>query len=165
MANDLLGGLGGLGALGGLAKGLSGLMPQDDPNVKLFNAQSDLADLQKQKEAIFAEIGSKIYEQDGAASFPVEAEKLKLIDSNIAAAEEKLGVAQKAQESAESEKQQADEARTCPSCGHYNSEGIKFCQECGSKLGAPENAVCPSCQASNPPGTRFCGECGSKISD
>ena len=48
MANDLF---------GGLIKGLSGFMPQDDPDVKLMSAQSDLSDLQQQETAIYADIG------------------------------------------------------------------------------------------------------------
>ncbi|WP_312613342.1 hypothetical protein [Oscillibacter sp.] len=47
MANDLF---------GGLMKGLSGFMPQDDPDVKLMSAQSDLSDLQQQETAIYADI-------------------------------------------------------------------------------------------------------------
>lgn len=51
MANDLFGGL------SGLMKGLSGFMPQDDPDVKLMNTQSELNDLQNQETALYAEIG------------------------------------------------------------------------------------------------------------
>ena len=162
MAKDLFGSLSGLG---GLAKGLSGLMPQDDPNVKLFNAQNELNELVEQEEAIYKEIGRKIFEQDGASSFPSEAEKIRLIQLNIASAKEKLGMVQSAQESAEAEKQQSMNARTCSACGHVNDEGINFCQECGNKLGAPQAAVCPSCGAENPPGTKFCGDCGTRISE
>ena len=48
---------------------------------------------------------------------------------------------------------------TCPSCGHENAEGQKFCGECGSAL----QAGCPSCGAENPPGQKFCGECGTPL--
>ena len=48
---------------------------------------------------------------------------------------------------------------TCPSCGHENAEGQKFCGECGSAL----QAGCPSCGAENPPGQRFCGQCGTPL--
>jgi hypothetical protein len=60
---DLFGSLsGGLGGLGGLVKGLSGIMPQDDPAVKLLNAQTGLADLRKQEAEILAEIGRQAFE-------------------------------------------------------------------------------------------------------
>ena len=49
---------------------------------------------------------------------------------------------------------------TCPSCGHVNPEGQKFCGECGSAL----VATCSSCGAANAPGQRFCGECGTALS-
>jgi class 3 adenylate cyclase/tetratricopeptide (TPR) repeat protein len=48
---------------------------------------------------------------------------------------------------------------TCPSCGHENAEGQKFCGECGSPL----QAVCGTCGAQNPPGQKFCGECGTAL--
>jgi class 3 adenylate cyclase/tetratricopeptide (TPR) repeat protein len=48
---------------------------------------------------------------------------------------------------------------TCPSCGHENPEGQKFCGQCGTALQAP----CPTCGAQNPPGQKFCGECGMAL--
>jgi class 3 adenylate cyclase/tetratricopeptide (TPR) repeat protein len=48
---------------------------------------------------------------------------------------------------------------TCPSCGHENLEGQKFCGECGTPL----QAACPSCGAQNAPGQKFCGECGEAL--
>ncbi len=55
----------------------------------------------------------------------------------------------------------------CPSCGTVNSEGTKFCQDCGTKLEAPtpvpaENA-CPNCGAVNDTGVKFCRECGGRL--
>jgi len=47
----------------------------------------------------------------------------------------------------------------CPSCGHENREGRKFCASCGAALAL----VCPSCGAHNEPGERFCGECGQSL--
>ena len=159
MMSDLFGGLGDL--VGGLSK----FMPQDDPGVKTFAAQKELADLQKQEADIFAEIGRKAYERDGAAGFPAEADKLKLLQSNIAAAKQGLEATQNEAKAAEAAKQQADAARTCPGCGTVNPEGINFCQECGTKLGAPAKASCPQCGAENPPGTKFCGSCGARIGE
>ena len=58
--------------------------------------------------------------------------------------------------------QQQKAACTCPSCGHENPEGVKFCQECGTKLGGSAKKHCTSCGAELTPGTRFCGECGAR---
>ncbi len=148
MANDLFGGL------GGLVKGLSGFMPQDDPNVKIMNAQTQVSELQEQEAQIYIEIGRKTVAQQGLDAFPEYSDKLRLIQSNLVEAQSQLQTAQQ-------EKQQVDEAAKadqCPSCGLTNPEGTNFCQSCGSKLGA---IVCVSCGASLEPGTHFCGSCGT----
>jgi len=154
-----------LGGLGNLMGGLSGFMPQDDPNVKALNAQKELSDLQKQESDIYAQIGRKVMEQGGEANYPNEADQLKLIKSNIIAAQTKIQETQNEAKAAEAAQQQADQARTCPDCGHFNPEGTSFCQECGTKLGAPSKAFCGQCGQENPPGTKFCGGCGARIGE
>lgn len=47
----------------------------------------------------------------------------------------------------------------CPKCLAENREGVKFCEECGSKM----EMICPSCGAKIPPGKKFCGECGHEL--
>jgi len=47
----------------------------------------------------------------------------------------------------------------CPSCRADNREGIKFCEECGTKL----EVACPKCGAAVLPGKKFCGECGHDL--
>ncbi len=47
----------------------------------------------------------------------------------------------------------------CPACGKPAGTG-KFCVNCGAKL---EFVICPKCGAKNPTGIRFCGECGDKL--
>ena len=51
----------------------------------------------------------------------------------------------------------------CPSCGHENPDGVKFCGECGASLQAV--ATCPRCGTSNPQGTKFCHECGQRLAE
>ena len=158
MVNDLFGGL------GGLMKGLSSFMPQDDPAVKLMNAQSEVADLQKQEDEIFIEIGKQAYAQNTSA-YP-QSDKLKLIQSNLVTAQAKLQETQQENQATEKAKETADNARRCPTCSHYNPEGVSFCQECGTKLGAPTaKSFCTNCGQENPPGTKFCGGCGSRMGD
>lgn len=160
MANDLFGGLG--GALGGLVGGLakSGLVPQDTPEGKMLAQQSELSDLKKQEAEIFTEIGRQAYEQNPGV-WP-QSDKLKLIQSNIASVQEKLNAVKAEQEAKEQAEKAEKAACTCPSCGHENPEGVKFCQECGTKLGAAAKSHCTSCGAELVPGTRFCGECGAR---
>ena len=47
----------------------------------------------------------------------------------------------------------------CSSCGFDNTEGIKFCGECGTPLASG----CRHCGAENPPGFKFCGQCGQAL--
>jgi TOMM system kinase/cyclase fusion protein len=47
----------------------------------------------------------------------------------------------------------------CESCGFENSEGTKFCEECGAKF----RQVCPSCGHEVRPTAKFCGECGAVL--
>jgi hypothetical protein len=52
MANDIF---------GGLMKGLGAFMPKDDPNVKLFQSQTEISDLQNKELELYAEIGRKVF--------------------------------------------------------------------------------------------------------
>jgi len=46
---------------------------------------------------------------------------------------------------------------TCHACGTQVRGGSKFCESCGSPLGAPS---CKHCKQPLNPGARFCGSCG-----
>ncbi|NLC44871.1 MAG: zinc ribbon domain-containing protein [Clostridiales bacterium] len=122
-----------------------------------MTAQSDLSDLRKKELELYAEIGKNALAAGG--QFPELENKLRLVEANIAEAEQKLSGAQAEKEAKESAELLEEEALTCPSCGNINQEGIKFCQECGTKLGALK---CSKCSANLTAGTRFCGECGTK---
>ena len=45
----------------------------------------------------------------------------------------------------------------CGNCGTENRSGMKFCLECGARLGE----TCPNCGAQRLEGAKFCGECGT----
>src|SRR5882724_7635799 len=47
----------------------------------------------------------------------------------------------------------------CASCGFENTESMKFCEECGTKL----VRACPSCGQQVRPTAKFCGECGTTL--
>ncbi len=47
----------------------------------------------------------------------------------------------------------------CPSCGHENREGRRFCGGCGAAL----PVACSSCGAVDEDGSRFCGACGAPL--
>jgi membrane protease subunit (stomatin/prohibitin family) len=51
----------------------------------------------------------------------------------------------------------------CPSCGHQNPVGGKFCGNCGTKLPeASAKRFCTQCGQEVAAGAKFCGNCGAK---
>ncbi len=50
---------------------------------------------------------------------------------------------------------------TCPTCGHRNPEGARFCGSCATQLVAASR--CPNCGASNSAGQTFCNACGQAL--
>ena len=152
-----------LSGLGGLVKGLSGFMPQDDPNVQLLNAQTEVNDLQKQLSELYAEVGREAEQRYGLEAFGDLAGRIRLVQANLQMAQGKLQSFQQEKEAREKAEAEAVRGRTCSSCGHENPDGVKFCQECGARVGTPIGNKCPDCGTDNPPGTRFCGECGFRL--
>lgn len=146
---------------GGLMKGLSGFMPQDDPDVKVMTAQSEISDLKKQETELYAQIGRQVLAK-GDVQFPELESKLRLVHENMSVAQEKLKNAQTEKDAREAAKRAEDEKLTCPQCGSRNPDDTKFCQECGAKLGAMK---CRGCGVELAPGTRFCGECGTRVEE
>lgn len=142
----------------GLMKGFSGFMPQDDPEVKLMTAQVELAELQKQETELYAEIGKQILVRE-KGQFPVVESKLDLVQRNLRETRQKLQNAQAEKDTKEATLQAEEQKHTCSSCGNLNPDGVKFCQECGTKLGI---SMCRTCGATLPTGIRFCGVCGAK---
>lgn len=159
MGDNPFGGLGNLMG-GGLGKALSGIMPEGTEK-DMLKASSDVSELKAQEKQLLAEIGKTAYEQN-PDGWP-QSEKLKLVRMNLAEAERIMKKAEVDQQQAEAAQAAVDASLTCPSCSFRNPEGVKFCQECGSKLQTDAPAICPSCNAKLEPGTRFCGECGANI--
>lgn len=155
--------LSGLGNLGGIVKGLTSIMPQDDPGTQLLKTQGEVSELKKQENDLYIEIGKVAVEQYGLESFGEAADRMKLIQANLTVAEAKLQEAQSAKEQKEKAEKEALAGRTCSQCGHENPEGTKFCQQCGGKLGVAKT-ICSSCGVENPGGVKFCQECGAKLS-
>ncbi len=163
------------GILDGLVKGLASLAPQDDPEVKMYNAQNELKELKAKEEAIFARLGRKLYEENGKDAYPDEAIQLDAIAANRAEVEARISQMQAEKEEREriaAEERAAREAeealRTCPNCGMVNPEGCKFCGDCGTRL--PEKAeakkrFCTECGEEVVDGMKFCSSCGARQSE
>lgn len=130
--------------LTGIVKGLSGFMLQDDPDVKIFNAQTEMKEFSEREGKIYARLGRQVYETDGGENYPEIRAELDLL-----AAEE--------------------QEHSCPNCGAYNPEGTNFCQECGTRLTQPVQQApaakrfCPNCGTEVIAGHRFCSGCGTKM--
>lgn len=56
--------------LTGIVKGLSGFMLQDDPDVKIFNAQTEMKEFSEREGKIYARLGRQVYETDGGENYP-----------------------------------------------------------------------------------------------
>ena len=155
MANDLF---------GGLMKGISAFVPQDNPNMKLFQSQAEINDLQSREMEIYAEIGKKLYPSvSEQPEFSELITELKLIQKKLMTAKDDLQTAQNTKTEQEKKEQELIQSRTCPNCDTVNPEGVKFCQECGAQLNLSGKVKCPACGAEFAPGTKFCGECGKPL--
>ena len=155
MANDIF---------GGLMKGLGAFMPKDDPDVKLFQSQSEINELQNKEQELYAKIGQKVFPAiEGNAEYGDLVAELRYTQKKLQSAREELQAAQSVKTEQEQKEQDDLKSRTCTGCGAVNPEGVKFCQECGTKLNSSEKGKCPECGAEYTAGARFCGECGRKL--
>lgn len=76
--------------LTGIVKGLSGFMLQDDPDVKIFNAQTEMKEFSEREGKIYARLGRQVYETDGGENYPEIRAELDLLAANKQAAESRL---------------------------------------------------------------------------
>ena len=151
--------------LTGIAKELSGLMPQNDPDVKIFNAQAEIKEVAEKMEKVYARLGRQVYESGGSETYPEVKAELDLLTANSQKAERRLQEAR--EEKIAREQAEKEEAMlVCPACGAANPEGTKFCQTCGTKQSAPTSKrFCTDCGTEIPDGCRFCGSCGTKVTE
>lgn len=155
MANDIF---------GGLMKGLGAFMPKDDPNVKLFQSQSEISDLQNKELELYAKIGQKVFPSiKGQAEYSDLVAELSYTQKKLQTAQDELKAAQSIKTEQEQKEQESLMSRTCPNCDTVNPEGVKFCQECGTRLNQSTRVKCQECGAEFTAGTRFCGECGRQL--
>ena len=155
MSNDIF---------GGLMKGLGAFMPKDDPNVMLFQSQSEINELQNREQELYAKIGEKVLPsiKDQAEYSELIAE-LNYTQNKLKTVKDELAAAQNLKSEQDRIEQEQQQSRTCPNCETLNPEGVKFCQECGARLNLSTKVKCLECGAEFPNGTRFCGECGRQL--
>lgn len=155
MSNDLF---------GGIMKGIGAFMPKDDPNIKMFQSQSEISELQNTELELYAKIGKKLYPSIcNNPEYSDLVEELNFTQKKLKAAQDELTAAQTTKTQQDQMEQESIKSRTCPNCETLNPEGVKFCQECGARLNLATKVTCPDCGAEFPVGTRFCGECGRQL--
>lgn len=161
-----------LGGLGGLLKTFKPIMDatgvKQDDSFSLITLQSEIGDIRKKVTEIYAGIGEQIYVMTlhGQGEFPQFSSNFNEINSWLNLIKEKEAQATKLQNELEQKKNAEEQARrayTCPNCCCENTEGTKFCQECGAKLGENKPNLCSSCGSQHAPGTKFCTTCGNKL--
>jgi membrane protease subunit (stomatin/prohibitin family) len=160
-----------LSGLGGLIKGMQPLMGEEakkDSDLNAFLLKSEVGELNSKKQEALAKVGAAAFDAYKASGrygeFSALFAEAEDLDKMIARKQTEADAAQKAAEEKKQAEQRERDARTCPNCGAINEQGIKFCGECGAKLGAPAKAFCGECGAENAPGVKFCGSCGAKLS-
>ena len=63
------------------------IMLQDDPDVKIFNAQTEMKEFSEREGKIYARLGRQVYETDGGENYPEIRAELDLLAANKQAAE------------------------------------------------------------------------------
>lgn len=166
------------GLFDGLIKGLASLAPQDNPDRKVFDAQNELKELTEKEDAVFAQLGRRIYEKNGAEEYPELTAQLQgfaATRTELNARIEQIQAEKEAKEQAERAAREQAEAEAaaaraasgvviCPDCGAEYGEGAKFCSACGTRLPepAPAKRFCTGCGAEVTEGMRFCSTCGTR---
>jgi len=157
------------GILDGIVNGLAKFAPQDEPDVKIFNAQNELKEIAEKEKEVYAVLGRKLYSENGKETYPETALQIEALAANKKAVEEKIEqykAEKEAKEEAERIKAEQQANLTCPNCGAVNAEGCKFCSGCGTKLNVsteePKKRFCTSCGAEIADGMKFCTACGAR---
>lgn len=152
--------------LTGIVKGLSGFMLQDDPDVKIFNAQTEMKEFSEREGKIYARLGRQVYETDGGENYPeIRAE----LDYSQPTSRRRKAALERAEAEERARREAEEQEHSCPNCGAYNPEGTNFCQECGTRLTQPVQQApaakrfCPNCGTEVIAGHRFCSGCGTKM--
>ena len=159
-----------LSGLGGLIKGMQPLMGEEmqkDASMNALLLHNDVTELKNKKRDVLAKIGQAVYDEHksagGFSAYAALFQEAEAIDKQLGIKQSEMDAAKKAAE----EKQKQDErermARTCPNCGCENEPGVKFCSDCGTKLGQMQSSHCGQCGAELKPGVKFCGECGARL--
>ncbi len=52
---------------------------------------------------------------------------------------------------------------TCTNCNAQNTEGSKFCNNCGVALPLSSHITCPNCAVRNPRNLMYCDNCGTRL--
>lgn len=145
-----------------MMKGLSELMPGDDPCIRAFQLQNEITKLKEKENELYLELGKKVFEEN-ANDYPREQEQLSSLKKARKEAEDELEDIQFGKEKKKEESSEEEIVRcVCSVCNAVNPSENTFCQECGAKLGEAAVKKCPGCGMELESDVKFCGKCGSK---
>lgn len=157
------------GIFNGIVKGLASLAPQDNPDIMIFNAQTEIKEIGEKEKELFAELGKQVYESAGKEAYPeitAQLDEIKAKREELEAKIKQIKEEKEAKERAENQETSISEGNICPACGTSNNDGAKFCSGCGGKLPEPvtvenKKRFCTSCGKEVAEGMRFCSSCGA----
>ncbi len=159
-----------LSGLGGLIKGMQPLMGEEiqkDASMNALLLHNDVTELKNKKRDVLAQIGQAVYEtyqkNGGFSEYTALFEEADALEKQLNAKQTEMDAAKKAADEKEQQEERERMARTCPNCGNENEPSVKFCSECGTKLGEAQPSHCTQCGAELKPGVKFCGGCGARI--
>ena len=156
-----------LSGLGGIIKGMQPLMDEEarnDVSMNAFLLQSDVSSLAGKKRDVFARIGEAVCAAQGQyPEFSALCDEAAILQKQLDAKKAQMEAAKQEAEQLEKQKQRERDACTSRNCGYENEPDVKFCGECGEKLGLPPAANCPKCGEILKQGVKFCGSCGTKL--
>jgi len=132
-------------------------MSSEDLKTKTEEIDAQISESERLVSELYSELGKKLFLELGD-----ESEQAPLV-AKIKDINAKLEALHLERANLEEEYNKNLAARTCFVCKYVNPEDARFCEECGTRLGAPPREYCKACNTMNKPGQKFCGECGTRL--
>ena len=103
-------------------------------SMRVGQLQSEISQLEKQQNDIYAKIGRMAVESDGPDKYGDLGTKLIELQENAAAKSAELAELKPEEPKSASAESSGDAGGFCKTCGTKYTPGTKFCSSCGAKL-------------------------------